>query len=246
MIDKEKFNRVKEKVVGLQRARCGIGTLQEKTIHAVLKNYYEEDPDKQEIPIDNFVADIYNGREIIEIQTAQFNRIREKLCRFLPAYEVTIVHPIPRYKYLIWIDKETGEYSPKRKSPVTGTPYFIFPELYKIKPYLLDNNLRIKVVMMDMEELRFENKSPRRRKKSAGKYDRLPLDMVNEISIEQREDYMQFVPYSLENEFTSREFAGEAHISMSLAQVTLNILHYVGTVEKIGKRGNSILYQVKE
>lgn len=246
MIDKEKFERAKEKVIGLQRVRNGIGTLQEKTIHAVLKNYYEEDSDKQEIPIDTFVADIYNGREIIEIQTTQFNRMREKLLSFLPAYEVTIVHPVPRFKYLVWIDKDTGEYSSRRKSPVTGNPYFIFPELYKIKPYLLSDNLHIKVVMMDMEELRFLNKSPKRRKKSAGKYDRLPLAMVEEISIDQREDYMQFVPYSLGQEFTSAEFAREAHINRSLAQVTLNILHYVGTVEKVGKRGNSILYQVKE
>lgn len=246
MIDKEKFERAKDKVIGINRARNGIGTLQEKTIHAVLKNYYEEDSDKQEIPIDTFVADIYNGKEIIEIQTAQFNRMREKLLSFLPAYEVTIVHPVPRFKYLVWIDRETGEYSSKRKSPVTGNPYFIFPELYKIKQYLLDDNLHIKVVMMDMEELRFINKSPKRRKKSAGKYDRLPLAMVEEISIDQREDYMQFVPYSLGNEFTSLEFAREAHINRSLAQVTLNILHHVGTVEKLGKRGNSILYQVKE
>ena len=246
MIDKEKFERAKEKVIGLQRARNGIGTLKEKTVHAVLKNYYEEDTDKQEIPIDTFVADIYNGRDIIEIQTAQFNRMREKLSSFLPAYEVTIVHPIPRFKYLVWIDKETGEYSPKRKSPITGNPYFIFPELYKVKPYLLHDNLHIKVVMMDMEELRFENKSPKRRRKSAGKYDRLPLEMVEEIAIDQREDYMQFVPYSLGNEFTSNDFAGEAHIHRSLAQVTLNILHYVETVEKTGKRGNSILYRVKE
>lgn len=246
MIDKERFDRAKEKVIGLQRERNGIGTLKEKTIHAVLKNYYEEDSDKQEIPIDTFVADIYNGRQIIEIQTAQFNRMREKLTGFLPSYEVTIVHPIPRYKYLVWIDKDTGEYSQRRKSPVTGNPYYIFPELYKIKPYLLDDNLHIRVVMMDMEELRFINKSPKRRKKSAGKYDRLPLEMVEEVIIDCREDYMQFVPYSLEGEFTSLEFAKEAHISRALAQTVLNILHHVGTVEKTGKRGNSILYQVKE
>ena len=33
-----------------------------KTVHAVMKNYYAPDTDMHEIPIENFVADIYTGR----------------------------------------------------------------------------------------------------------------------------------------------------------------------------------------
>ena len=44
--------------------RQGIGTLSEKTVHAVMKNYYAPDTDMHEIPIENFVADIYTGQEI--------------------------------------------------------------------------------------------------------------------------------------------------------------------------------------
>ena len=36
--------------------RQGIGTLSEKTVHAVMKNYYAPDTDMHEIPIENFVA----------------------------------------------------------------------------------------------------------------------------------------------------------------------------------------------
>ena len=42
--------------------RQGIGTLSEKTVHAVMKNYYAPDTDMHEIPIENFVADIYTGQ----------------------------------------------------------------------------------------------------------------------------------------------------------------------------------------
>ena len=35
--------------------------------------------------------------------------MREKLDAFLRLYPVTIVYPIPRYKWLIWIDEESGE-----------------------------------------------------------------------------------------------------------------------------------------
>ena len=48
--------------------RQGIGTLSEKTVHAVMKNYYAPDTDMHEIPIENFVADIYTGQEIIARQ----------------------------------------------------------------------------------------------------------------------------------------------------------------------------------
>lgn len=245
-MDKDRFYRAKEKITGMHRERHGIGTLKEKTVHAVLKNYYEEDEDKQEIPVENFVADVYNDSGIIEIQTAQFNRIRDKLACFLKLYPVTIVYPVPHFKYIVWVDGETGEYSQKRKSPVTGNEYFIFPELYKIKPYLLDENLRIRVVLLDMDEFHILNKSPKRRKKSAGKYDRFPLEMVDEVIIERKEDYMQFIPYTLDGNFTSKEFAKEAHISVPLAQVTLNILYHVGMIDKVGKNGNSIVYEVRE
>ena len=45
----------------------GIGTLKEKTIHAVLKNFYAPDVSHQEQRIEGFVADIFNNGEIIEI-----------------------------------------------------------------------------------------------------------------------------------------------------------------------------------
>ena len=56
---------------------------------------------------------------------------------------------------------------------------------------------------------------------------------------------MQFVPFELKDRFTSREFAKAAHITVSLAQTVLNILHYVGTVERVGKQGKLYLYEAK-
>ena len=244
MPDTEAFEAAKKKIVGVDRQRIGIGTLSEKTIHAILKNYYQPDDDKQEMPIENFVADIYSDGEIIEIQTRQFNRMRDKLKAFLPLYPVTIVYPIPREKWLDWIDEESGELSKKRKSPVKGNPYMAFPELYKIKMFLKDPNIRLKLVFLDIEEYRLLNGWSRDRKKGSSRYDRIPTELVEEIDINCIRDYMQFVPYELEGEFTSKEFAKAAHISVSLAQTVLNILYYVGTVTRTGKRGNQILYTV--
>ena len=64
MPDQKAFENAKKKIIGVDRQRIGIGTLSEKTVHAILKNYYEPDEDKQEIPIENYVADIYAHNEI--------------------------------------------------------------------------------------------------------------------------------------------------------------------------------------
>ena len=167
MTDKERFDWARDKIVGTVRERQGIGTLSEKTVHAVLKNYYAPDEDMHEIPIEGSVADIYTGTEIVEIQTRSFDRMRDKLRKFLPLYPVTIIYPIPYEKWLIWIDEETGEFSSRRKSPVKGNAYAAFRELYKIKNFLLEENLHFKFVFLNMEEYRLLNGWSRDKKKGS-------------------------------------------------------------------------------
>lgn len=245
-INKYAFETAKIKIIGVDRQRLGIGTLSEKTVHAILKNYYQPDEDHQEIPIENFVADIYADGEIMEIQTRQFDRLRRKLDAFLPLYPVTIVCPVPRNKWLIWIDEENGELSKKRKSPKTGTEYDAFRELYKIKMYLKHPGLRIKIVMMDIEEYRLLNGWSRDKKKGSSRYDRIPTELVSETDITCLQDYMQFVPYEIKEPFTVKDFAKEVHISPSDAGTVINILAYTGVIEQTGKQGRAYLYRVKD
>ena len=97
---KELFNTACEKTIQKERKQNGIGTLKEKTLHAVLKNFYEPDISCQEIKIGRFVADILHENQIIEIQTRSFNSMRKKLDNFLGLYPVTIVYPIV---YTTWL-----------------------------------------------------------------------------------------------------------------------------------------------
>lgn len=244
-VDENRFEDARNKIIGIQRERQGIGTLSEKTIHAVLKNYYAPDLDMHEIPIENFVADIYTGQEIIEIQTRAFDKMRRKLDTFLPLYPVTIVYPIPHIKWLSWIDEQTGETSPKRKSPKTGSAYMAFKELYKIRPYLQNPNLHLKIALIDMEEYRLLNGWSRDKKKGSERYDRIPVKYEAEICIDRKEDYMQFVPYDLPEPFTTKDFAKAAKINERLAGIVLLILNDLEIVMRVGKKGNAYLYEVK-
>jgi len=242
-IDAQRFEKAKEKIIGNTRDRSSIGTLSEKTVHAVLKNYYEPDESKQEIAIEGMYADIFTGEEIVEIQTRSFDRLRNKLTRFLPLYPVTVVLPIPSTKWLIWINEETGELTEKRKSPKKGSYYDAFPELYKIRPFLTHPNLSIRLVLMDMEEYRLLNGWSTDKKKGSCRYDRIPHRIVEEITFYQKEDYMQLIPLTLPEEFTAKDFAKASKINARKAGVTLLLLRETGVITQTGKRGREYLYQ---
>lgn len=246
MTDQERFSQAKEKIIGKNRERNGIGTLSEKTLHAILKNYYAPDEDMHEIPVEGSVADIFTGTEIIEIQTRSFDRMRSKLEKFLPLYPVTIVYPIPREKRLIWIDEETGELSSPRKSPLKGNAYLAFKELYKIKNFLMEENLHLRLVLIDMDEYRLLNGWSQDKKKGSCRFDRVPDKIVEEICIECPQDYMQLIPYELEEPFSVKDFAKQAHIRPAVAQTVVHILHYTHNIERVGKDGRAYLYRVAE
>lgn len=232
------------KILQEERSKLGIGTLQEKTVHAVLKNYLSPEEETHEIPIAGYVADIFTGHDIFEIQTANFDKLRNKLSVFLELYPVTVIYPIPYQKWLIWIDDETGEFKPKRKSPTVGNPYWVFPELYKIKPFLLHPNFSLKIILLDMEEYRTLNGWSKDRKRGSTRYDRIPVKLVSEIDLIEKNDYMQLIPEDLEKPFTCKEFSKHIKVRNSIGQVTLNILFHLEVLKRVGKKGNSYVYDV--
>lgn len=241
--DQELFKTACDKIVQKEREKNGIGTLQEKTLHAVLKNFYEPDLAHQEVKVEKFVADILREGEIIEIQTRNFNNMRNKLDTFLELYPVTIVYPIIHTKWLYWINEETGEVSAKRKSPKRGSFYDAFYELYKIKKYLRNPNLHICLTLLDAEEYRLLNGWSKDKKKGSTRYDRIPTILVDELFIGNAEDYICLLPDEVPEKFTVKDYAVHTHIPVRYAQLAINIFKYVGVIEQVGKKGRSYLYK---
>lgn len=244
-IDNERFLAAKDRVIGQSRSSMGIGTLSEKTVHSVLKYYFEPDDDNHEVALDGYFADIYNDKGVTEIQTRSFNRLREKLAVFLNQYPVTVVYPLAANTWVSRFDEKSGEIITRRKSPRHYNVYDAFIELYKIKQYLNYEDLKIILVFMDVEEYKLASRSRKVGRKTSDKLDKIPIGITEVVSIERPEDYMQFVPYELENEFTSSQFAKACGIAREHAQMVLNILNYVGAVERVGKKERSYLYRAK-
>lgn len=244
--DYEAFVDAKDKIIGKAHNNKGIGTLSEKTLHAVLKLYYEPDEDKHEVAMSGYYADVYNDKGIIEIQTRQLNKLRDKLSVFLQDYHVTVVYPLPFNKWLSWVNPDNGEVQGRRKSPRHFTEYDAFYELYKIKSYLKNPNLSINLVLMDMEEYKLLNGWSYDKKRGSTRYDRVPVGIRRIVKFDRREDYMQLVPADLKEDFTVKDFAMAAGVSVEASRYTLNILNYLEIVKRTGRVKNGYVYNVTE
>ena len=243
-MNRENFSQALAAVLRGENARDkGIGTLREKTLHAVLKRYMEPYEGSHEVRIGSYVADIVGENGIVEIQTRGFNQLRKKLTAFLEVATVTIVYPIAYTKWLIWVDPETGEATGKRKSPKRGTVYDAFYELYKIKPLLTHPNLRVHLILLDMEEYRHLNGWSHDRKRGSSRYERIPTALVDEMIVASPEEYRKLIPAGLPEQFTSEDYGKATGLAASYAQTALNVLRYVGAVTRVGRKGRLHLYQ---
>lgn len=242
--NKRYFDEITGLLLSREKEENGFGTLQEKTIHEVIKDFYCYDHDFQEQKRGRYIADIAIGDDIWEIQTRAFNRLRGKLSAFLKEYHVTVIYPVAVEKKIYWLDQETGAITGGRRSPRKGNAYDVFRELYAIRPYLQDPNFSVHVFLMDMEEYKLLNGWSRDKKKGAARYDRLPGKLRDIVRLEHREDYLYFLPDSLPQEFTSLDLAKCAHIPRDTAQTCLLILRDLKIVELIGKKERSNLHRI--
>lgn len=242
-IDQTLFSEACSKMIGALQGQKGIGTLQEKTIHSVLKYYYAPNPAYHEVKIGPYVADICVDGEIFEIQTRNFNTMRDKLSYFLQEHDVTIIYPVAHTKWLSWLDMETGELSPKRKSPKTGTFYQIIPELYRIKMFISNPRLHFIISLIDVEETRYLNGWSRDKKRGSSRMDGKPVAIFDELRIDTMADYLKFLPDTLPERFTSKDLGKAAKIPQNRASTLLNVLLETDVVKRVGKEGNSYLYQ---
>lgn len=242
MIDPERFAQARDAVLVQSLCKGGIGTLGEKALHATLKHYLAIDPACHEQKIGSYYADICTGEQIYEIQTRQFNKLRSKLQAFLPEFHVTVVYPIPARKWVLWIDPHSGEVSKPHLSPKRGTPYDVFYELYKIKPWLDHPNFSLLLLLINLEEYKFLNGWSYDKKRGATRHDRLPLELVQEVLFREPSDYGRLIPDELPEIFTSVDFARVTALPVSRARTILNVLCSLGQIEPAGKQGRLKAY----
>lgn len=236
--DGERFALAVEKA--MLREKAGIGTLNEKCIHAALKNYYSNDYD-QEAKIGGFFADIVTENGIFEIQTANWGKLNKKLEVMLEACHVTVVYPYEKRIKTGFVSDTSGELIREGSLRYNNSLSGFFLELYRIKSFLTDPNLTVCIAELEIERINYVSEKTGRRR-GRGKYTKTPKALRRELYLEKPEDYKIFLPEGLPDEFTVKEL--QALVKATDAKIMLEILGYMGVTERFGKRGNSELYRV--
>ena len=240
-MDRQAFARAAAKAAD-GAADGGIGTRNESPLHAALKLYFEPRRAFHEVPVDGYIVDIKNEAGIIEIQTRNFLKLKRKLAALLEHHTVTLVYPVAAVKWVLWIDPDTGEITDRRKSPKRCLPAAAFAELGCIQGLLFHPNLRIRIAMLELEEYKYLNGYGENRKRRATRAVRVPLGLLDEISMDAPAQFTRLIPPGLPPCFTAEAFRKAAGISLSAALAALRILCAAGVAVHTGKQGRRYVY----
>lgn len=219
-----------------------IGTLNEGSMHAELKNALLRAGDEQEVKFKGYFIDIKRGETLIEIQTGGFSQIRRKLKLLLDDHPIHLYYPLPARR---WVRRETASGQPisRRRSPKKSNPIELFNELIYLKQLLIHPNLSIHVLMVEEEILWIDDGNGSWRNKYWSKADRRLINIEEDLVFERGVDYLQLLPKTLPPIFTNRELSAHARCPGRTAGKCTYTLYQAGLLERAGKRGNAHLYQ---
>ena len=236
-VDNAAFDRARDTVISqIVEQGGGIGTLGEKTVHKILKLYYEPRREYHEVECLGSIADIMNERGIIEVQTGGLSPLIPKLRRFLPHYPVELVHPVLCEKRIKWIGADGAITSSGRRVKSKGI-YSCGYELFKLAPLLNDQNLTVTLLLLGVDDYR----RPRSRGKSSA-VDRVPTEIIGSVSLRCVEDYWVFLPNELGKEFTAEDFEKAIKSRSRYDYYCLRLLCELGLLER-ERRGRGYIYR---
>jgi len=221
----------------------GIGLLNEKPLHASLKQWYARPGDRFEVPVDGFVIDIVRDDLLIEIQTRNFSSIKSKLTRLSDSHQVRLIYPIVQETWIVRLATGARGGVIRRKSPKRGRFEDLFWELVSIPRLLLNPNFSLEVLMIRQEEVRRYDGRRKRRRRGWVIEGRQLLAVMDQRLFVQSADWLRFLPDGLES-FTTSDLATRIATKRELAQKMAYCLREARMIDLIGRRGRANVYRV--
>ena len=216
----------------------GIGTLNEGSLHAALKDRYAEPGDAFEVPLEGFVIDIRRSNLLVEIQTGSFGAMGRKLDRLLDEHRLLLVHPIAVHSYL---QRPEGR---RRRSPKKGSVYSLFDELVSL-PTLLDHpGLTLDVVLVSVTKHQVADPKARRGRGGYRTTDRSLDEVFSVERFETVDDLRRLLPDELPDHFTTADLAELAGVSRDTAQKMAYCFRPLGVFEETGRNRAGITHRL--
>ena len=221
-----------------------VGLLNEKSLHASLKEWYAQPGDQFKVAVDGFVIDIVRDDLLLEIQTSNFVSIKSKLKDLVGVHRIRLVYPIAQEKWIVKLAKDNSVGFTRRKSPKRGRVEDLFWEMVSFPQMLANPNFSLEVLMIREEEVRRYDGKRKWRRRGWVIEERRLVEVEDQRLFEEPADWRALVPEKLGGSFTTRELAEAMGTRRQLAQKMAYCLRKVGVVGLIGRQGRANLYRV--
>ena len=216
--------------------------LNEYRLHAQLKDRYCGNSGKTEVKIKTYFIDVVQGDTLVEIQSKNFNQIKNKLISLLQdGYNVKLVYPLIMEKWLI--TKTLNQEIIKRKSPKCLNVFYMFHELVSITDVLPAERFEMNVLMVTVNEYRQQIENPQRKRKKYKIVNRDLIEIKKEFKFKNLEDFLFIFPSTLPSKFSTKEIMAVLNVNYKLSAKIMYTLNKIGVIEFIGKDGNRKYYQ---
>lgn len=223
----------------------GIGTYGEKATHQVLKYYMQSDSTKHEIRVGRHIVDaIDDSGKLIEVQSKDFYRIKDKLRVLLENNVVEIVYPCPIKTCSLWVQPEDLKVIGEIKYRAYKNPCYILPELYSIKEFINFSNLKIRIVKFEEVEFKYLDGYGPNNKRHATKINRIPISFIGEEVLGSIEDYKRIIGIPNGIYFHSNQFARATKLKIDNARKALLFLTDIEVVNRVGRDSSGIIYEI--
>ena len=214
----------------------------ETSLHDSVKAWYSREGDEVEKEVDGYVVDVVRGDTLIEVQTANFSAIRDKLRRLVRDHPVRLVHPVSERKWIVRVDVDGETVLSRRRSPRRGRVEDVFYELVYIPTLLVEENMSLEVLLVHSEDVLIDDGRGSWRRRRWSIHDRRLLEVVDRVTFDGPADLLELVPRGLPEGFTSREMAEALGLRPAAAQKMAYCLRRMGALREAGRRGRAIQY----
>lgn len=226
----------------MKSVSLSIGTKNEKSLHAAIKELYAGRDGMKEVSIEGWIIDIVKEDMLIEIQTKNFSAIGKKIEKLIKNYKLKLVYPIAEIKWITLLS-EDGEILSKRKSPKKGKVIDVFDELIRIPKLINEENFYLEVLLVDVNEIRCKDGKGSWRRKGISIIDRELVSINESFIFHGKNDFLLFLPESLPEVFTSRILCEHLDISVQKSRKAIYCMKKAGMISECGKNGNELLYR---
>jgi hypothetical protein len=217
----------------------------ETSLHRALKVHYASSKAQTEIRVDSFRIDAIDKQgRLVEVQHAGLGSIRSKIARLLQDHPVRVIKPLVRSKCIRRLDPLSGQVLSRRRSPKQAGPLDVFSEMLHFTTVFPHPRLQLEIPLVDVEEDRVDRPHRYRRKRQYRVLDQKLLGIHEIMVLSTAEDLWRLTGNpSLPGTFDTRQLAETIGRPRWFAQQVAYVLQRCGTIQVMGKSGNSKLYK---